>query len=121
MCGGIDSYTNAISDIYQDNFDEGIFTGKGIYDVEIFHKLMCKEIPENKVLSHDLLEGNYLRCGLASDILVLDDYPSKYNTYSLRQSRWVRGDFQIATWIKNRIIIKNGDKKKNPLRVFIKI
>ena len=58
--GGTDSYTNAISDIYQDNFDEGIFTGKGIYDVKIFHKVLCNEIPENIVLSHDLLEGNYL-------------------------------------------------------------
>ena len=62
VCGGIDLYTNAISDIYQDNFDEGIFTGKGIYDVEIFHKILSKEIPENTVLSHDLLEGSYLRC-----------------------------------------------------------
>ena len=76
---------------------------------------MCNEIQENKVLSHDLLEGNYLRCGLASDILVLDDYPSKYNTYSLRQERWTRGDFQIASWLKNKISTKNG-KKKNPLR-----
>ena len=62
VLGGTDLYTNAISDIYQDNFNEGIFTGKGIYDLEIFHKILCKEIPENKVLSHDLLEGCYLRC-----------------------------------------------------------
>jgi len=114
--GGTDSYTNAISDIYQDNFDEGIFTGKGIYDVEIFHKILCNEIPENTVLSHDLLEGNYLRCGLATDILLLDDYPSKYNTYILRQSRWIRGDFQIALWLKNKIKRKDKTKKQNPLR-----
>lgn len=113
--GGTDSYTNAISDIYQDNFDEGIFTGKGIYDVKIFHKVLCNEIPENIVLSHDLLEGNYLRCGLATDILLLDDYPSKYNTYCLRQSRWIRGDFQISRWLKNRIITKNKTLKLNPL------
>lgn len=70
--GGIDSYSNAISDIYQDNFDEGIFTGKGIYDVSVFSKVMKNAIPENTVLSHDLLEGNYLRCGLASDIILMD-------------------------------------------------
>ena len=64
--GGIDLYTNAISDIYQDVFDEGIFTGKGIYDVEIFHKILSNEIPENKVLSHDLLEGCYLRCRVSN-------------------------------------------------------
>ena len=74
--GGIDNYTNAISDIYQDNFQEGIFTGKGIYDVEIFSKVLKQEIPENTVLSHDLLEGSYLRCGLASDIMLMDGYPN---------------------------------------------
>ena len=74
--GGIDNYTNAISDIYQDNFQEGIFTGKGIYDVEIFSKVLKQEIPENTVLSHDLLEGSYLRCGLASEIMLMDGYPT---------------------------------------------
>ena len=118
---GIDSYTNAISDVYQDNFDEGIFTGKGIYDVEIFHNILFNEIPENTVLSHDLLEGNYLRCGLATDILVLDDYPSTYNSCILRQSRWIRGDFQIAKWLTNKITIKNKTNKNNPLRNAIKI
>lgn len=113
--GGTDSYTNAISDVYQDNFKEGIFTGKGIYDLKMFHKILCDEIPENTVLSHDLLEGNYLRCGLATDILVLDGYPSKYNSYSLRSSRWVRGDWQILFWLKRKIKIKNGDIKINPL------
>ena len=70
--GGVDSYTNAISDTYQDNFDEGIFTGKGIYDLEVFEEIMFDKIPENTVLSHDLLEGSYLRCGLVSDIMLLD-------------------------------------------------
>ena len=117
--GGIDSYTNATSDIYQDNFDEGIFTGKGIYDLEVFHTVLYNEIPENKVLSHDLLEGNYLRCGLATDILVMDDYPSKYNAYMKRQERWIRGDFQISSWLKSRIITKDNKVKKNPLRTII--
>ena len=119
-CGGTDSYTNAISDIYQDNFNEGIFTGKGIYELKLFHKILCDEIPENTVLSHDLLEGNYLRCALVTDILLLDDVPSKYNSYSLRLSRWIRGDWQIIKWLKKTIKIKNGTTKLNPLNLLSK-
>ena len=100
--GGIDSYTNAISDIYQDNFNEGIYTGKGIYDLEIFSKILKDEIPENTVLSHDLLEGCYLRCGLASDIMLMDGYPAKYASFMSRLSRWIRGDWQIYKWIFKR-------------------
>lgn len=100
--GGIDSYTNAISDLYQDNFHEGIFTGKGIYDLQTFSKVLSKTIPENTVLSHDLLEGCYLRCGLASDILVMDGYPTKYNSFMNRLSRWIRGDWQITSWLGSR-------------------
>ena len=70
--GGVDSYTNAISDIYQDYFKEGIFTGKGIYDVNVYNEILQNEIPENTVLSHDLLEGNFLRCGLITDVMLLD-------------------------------------------------
>ena len=113
--GGTDSYANSISDVYQDNFDEGIFTGKGIYDLHLFHKILCNEIPENKVLSHDLLEGSYLRCGLASDIFLLDGTPFKYSSFMARQHRWVRGDWQICGWLKNTITIKDGTKKLNPL------
>lgn len=100
--GGIDNYTNAISDIYQDNFKEGIFTGKGIYDLRVFSKVLSKEIPENTVLSHDLLEGCYLRCGLVSDIVLMDGYPTKYTSFTNRLSRWIRGDWQITKWIKNK-------------------
>ena len=118
--GGIDSYTNAISDVYQDNFNEGIFTGKGIYDLELFHKILCNEIPENTVLSHDLLEGSYLRCGLATDILVLDGFPFKYNSYMSRSHRWIRGDWQIASWATNIITTKDKSKKINPLNALSK-
>ena len=103
--GGTDAYTNAISDIYQDNFEEGIFTGKGIYDLEVFSTIMKKEIPENTVLSHDLLEGNYLRCGLASDICLMDGYPTNYLSFKTRLHRWIRGDWQIIKWL--------GKNKKN--------
>ena len=100
--GGIDSYTNAISDTYQDNFGEGIFTGKGIFDLETYLKVLDGDIPENTVLSHDLLEGCYLRCGLASDIMVMDGYPGKYASFMARLSRWIRGDWQIIGWLKNK-------------------
>lgn len=101
MKGGIDCYTNAISDIYQDYFDEGIFTGKGIYDVEIYNKILKNEFPENTVLSHDLLEGNFLRCGLLTDTMLLDGYPARYIPYILRNHRWTRGDWQIIRWINS--------------------
>lgn len=97
--GGIDIYSTAESNIYQDLFGEAIFTGKGIYNVKVFNDVISNEIPENTVLSHDLLEGSYIRCGLASDIEVIDGFPSKVNSYMLRQHRWTRGDFQILKWI----------------------
>lgn len=100
--GGVDSYSNAISDIYQDNFGEGIFTGKGIFDLNLYSKILKNEIPENTVLSHDLLEGSYLRCGLASDILIMDGYPCKYTSFISRLSRWIRGDWQIIGWLRNK-------------------
>ena len=113
--GGIDNYTNAISDLYQDNFGEGIFTGKGIYDLEVFANIMKKEIPENTVLSHDLLEGSYLRCGLASDICLTDGYPTSYESHKNRLHRWIRGDFQIIRWACKTIIDNKEKKKENPL------
>ena len=102
MQGGFDFYTNAISDIYQDNFGEGIFTGKGIYNVDVYNKILKNKIPENKILSHDLIEGNYLRCALLTDVLLLDGYPAKYNAYMARKHRWIRGDFQIASFLKEK-------------------
>ena len=113
--GGTDLYTNAISDVYQDNFDEGIFTGKGIYNLEVFSKVVTNQIPENTVLSHDLLEGSYLRCGLVSDVFLLDGFPSKYNSYMTRLKRWIRGDWQIIQWIGSKIKIRNGTYSVNPL------
>ncbi len=101
MKGGVDFYTNAISDIYQDYFDEGIFTGKGIYNVDLYNEILNGEFPENTILSHDLLEGNFLRCGLLTDVMLLDGYPIKYIPYILRNHRWTRGDWQIIKWLKN--------------------
>ena len=100
--GGLDAYVNAISDTYQDNFGEGIFTGKGIFNLKLYSKILKDEISENTVLSHDLLEGNYLRCGLATDILIMDGYPTKFSSYITRLARWIRGDWQIIKWLKNK-------------------
>ena len=100
--GGIDFYSSAISDIYQDYFKEGIFTGKGIFDVDCYNEILEEEIPENIVLSHDLLEGNFLRCALVNDCMLLDGYPSKYISYIKRNDRWTRGDWQIIRWLKSK-------------------
>ena len=125
--GGTDSYTNAISDFYFDNFEEGIFTGKGIYDLKAFSEVLENEIPENTVLSHDLLEGSYARCGLASDVMLMDGYPSSYNAYKTRLHRWIRGDWQILSWMfKNRLnvlskykILDNINRSLNEFFVLI--
>ena len=118
--GGVDSYANAISDVYQDNFGEGIFTGKGIYDLKVFSEVLSNEIPENAVLSHDLLEGSYLRCGLVSDILLMDGYPNSYLSFKNRLHRWIRGDFQIIKWAGKEIVNKKDKIKENPLNTLSK-
>ncbi len=97
--GGIDIYTTAVSDVYQDIFGEAIFCGKGIYDIKLFEDLVSKQIPENLVLSHDLLEGSIIRAGLASDIELQDGFPSSYIAYMKRNHRWYRGDVQIIRWL----------------------
>ncbi|MBL4936179.1 cyclic beta 1-2 glucan synthetase [Clostridium sp. YIM B02515] len=102
---GIDMYTTAVSDVYQDLFCEGIFTGKGIYDVDTFNYMLKDEIPENTVLSHDLLEGSYVRTALVTDVELIDGYPAYYNSSSMRLHRWVRGDWQIIKWITKKSIL----------------
>ncbi len=97
--GGLDIYTNAISNVYHDVFNEAIFCGKGIYNIELFEKLVSKEIPENLVLSHDLLEGSIIKAGLASDIELQDGFPNNYIAYMKRNHRWYRGDMQIIRWL----------------------
>jgi len=97
--GGLDIYTNAISNLYQDVFKEAIFTGKGIYDIELFEQLLGDTMPENLILSHDLLEGSYMRTGLASDVEVQDGFPHNFIAYMKRNHRWYRGDIQIISWL----------------------
>ncbi|MDA8212999.1 MAG: glycosyl transferase [Clostridia bacterium] len=118
--GGIDPYTTAISDVYQDLFNEGIFTGKGIYELDTFQSLLKDTIPENSVLSHDLLEGSYLRAGLVTDIELIDGYPARYNSFSMRLHRWVRGDWQLTPWLAAMTKDRQGQWRKNPLNALSK-
>ena len=102
MCGsdpGIDPYTRAVSDVYQDLFGEGSFIGKGIYDVDAFDLALSGRFPDNRILSHDLLEGCYARSGLLSDVHLYEEYPSRYGTDVARRHRWVRGDWQLVRWL----------------------
>ncbi len=96
---GLDLYSFAVSDVYQDLFGEGIYTGKGIYDLKAFERVMGGRVPENTLLSHDLFEGLYTRVGLASDIFLLEEYPPGYPAYVKRLHRWVRGDWQLLPWL----------------------
>ncbi len=97
--GGIEPYAAAISDVYQDLFGEGSFTGKGIYEVDAFMAAMKGRVPENTMLSHDLFEGIFARAALASDIEVIEDFPARMDVASKRQHRWIRGDWQLLPWI----------------------
>lgn len=112
---GIDPYTRIVSDIYQDIFHEGSFIGKGIYDVDIFEKVLSRRFPDNRILSHDLLEGSYTRCGFASDVQFYEDYPSHYSTDVSRKHRWIRGDWQIANWFLPFVPDRNGKFHRNPI------
>ncbi|MGA9913870.1 MAG: glycosyl transferase, partial [Paraburkholderia sp.] len=97
--GGMDPYAAAVSDVYQDLFGEGSYTGKGIYDVDAFEAALQGRVPENALLSHDLFEGIFARAGLASDVEVVEEVPSRYDVIGKRQHRWTRGDWQLLPWI----------------------
>ena len=106
---GIDLYTLAVSDVYQDLFGEGIYVGKGIYDVDAFTRSMEGRIPENTILSHDLFEGLHGRAGLVTDIVLFEEYPSHYLVNIRRSHRWVRGDWQLLPWLGKRVPFQGGD------------
>jgi cyclic beta-1,2-glucan synthetase len=112
---GFDIYSRAVSDVYQDLYGEGIFTGKGIYDVDALRQVLEHRFPRNALLSHDLIEGAYARAGLASDIEVIDDYPSHYSAYNRRRHRWLRGDWQIVRWILNKVPDESRRLVRNPI------
>ena len=118
LCGsepGIDPYTRVVSDVYQDVFGEGSFIGKGIYDVDAIERSLKGRFPENRILSHDLVEGCYARAGLLSDVLLYEEYPSRYSAEVSRRHRWIRGDWQIARWLLPGVPGRGGSRQKNPL------
>lgn len=109
----IDIYSRAVSDVYQDLFGEGIFTGKGIYDVAAFRKATAGRIPENAILSHDLFEGLLGRTALASDIVVYEDFPADYPGHARRAHRWIRGDWQLLPWLGRNVPAADGARLAN--------
>jgi cyclic beta-1,2-glucan synthetase len=115
---GIDPYSKAVSDVNQDLAGEGSYHGKGIYEVRAFSRVLSGRFPEEWLLSHDLIEGAHVRVGLASDIELYDEFPPGYLSYTLRQHRWIRGDWQIADWILPRVPQPGGRQGPNPLSWF---
>jgi len=112
---GIDPYTTAVSDVYQDLFGEGSFTGKGLYDIAAFDACLSDRVPENTLLSHDLFESLFARAALVTDIELLDEYPATYDTYAKRAHRWIRGDWQIFRWLFPRVPNAQRQKVRNRL------
>jgi cellobiose phosphorylase len=112
---GIDPYTRAVSDVYQDVFREGSFTGKGIFDVDAFERALGGRFPENLILSHDLLEGCYARAALVTDVQLHEGYPTRFSADVSRRHRWIRGDWQIARWLLPRAPDASGRPARNPI------
>ncbi|MDQ3515207.1 MAG: glycosyltransferase family 2 protein, partial [Gemmatimonadota bacterium] len=105
---GVDPYTTAVSDVYQDLYAEGSFAGKGIYDLDAFERATEGRFPENRLLSHDLIEGTYSRAALVTDTQLYDDYPTRYLAFTRRKHRWIRGDWQISGWLRDTVPGPNG-------------
>ncbi|MEP7079017.1 MAG: cyclic beta 1-2 glucan synthetase, partial [Chthoniobacterales bacterium] len=112
---GIDPYTRAVSDVYQDLFHEGSFIGKGIYEVDAFERALAGRFPENTILSHDLLESVYARCGLVSDVKLYEAHPYRYLADVGRRRRWIRGDWQIMPWLLPWVPGADARRIFNPL------
>ncbi|MCB0310283.1 MAG: hypothetical protein KDD42_03550, partial [Bdellovibrionales bacterium] len=112
---GLDPYTCAVSDVYQDLFSEGSYIGKGIYDVQTFSKALENRVPDNALLSHDLFEGIFARVALATDIELLDDFPPRFNVFASRQHRWVRGDWQLLPWLRRYVPHQKQRRMRNPI------
>ncbi len=111
---GLDLYTRAVSDIYQDLFGEGIYVGKGIYDVEAFERSLKGKAPQNALLSHDLFEGLHGRAGLVTDVVFFEEYPPDYASHIQRLHRWVRGDWQLLPWLFPKVPVSGNEKEPNP-------
>jgi cyclic beta-1,2-glucan synthetase len=114
----MDLYTLAVSNVYQDLLGEGLYVGKGIYDVVAFDNCMNHRVPDNSLLSHDLIEGLHMRVALVSDIVLMEDYPPSYLAYTHRQDRWIRGDWQLLPWLSFRVPHNVYGSVPNPLSLF---
>ncbi len=112
---GLDPYTRTVSDVYQDAFGEGSFIGKGIYDVDAFESALANRFPDNRILSHDLLEGCLARSGLLSDVQLYEQFPSRYSADVARRHRWIRGDWQLLGWLRRRVPLPDGRRVPNPM------
>ncbi len=112
---GIDPYSSAVSDVYQDLFGEGSYSGKGIYDIDAFEAALHDRVPDNTMLSHDLFEGVFARSGLVSDIEVVEEFPARYDVAAARQHRWARGDWQLLPWMLGRVKGRLTQRKASPL------
>jgi cyclic beta-1,2-glucan synthetase len=112
---GLDPYTTAVSDLYQDLYGRGSFTGKGLYDLQVCHRAIGERFPDNSLLSHDLIEGEYAGTGLVTDVELIDDYPGSYDAYSKRKHRWIRGDWQLLPWLSRRVPTAGGARIENAL------
>ncbi len=124
LCGnefGLDPYTRTVSDVYQDVFHEGSFIGKGIYDVDLFQQVLKERFPDNHILSHDLLEGCYLRSGFLSDLPLYEKSTHCYLADAKRRTRWIRGDWQLAGWLLPMVLNGNGNRVANPLSLLSKL
>lgn len=113
--GGIDPYGGACSDVYHDLFDRGTYTGKGIFDLDAYLQCLDGRLPQNRILSHDLLEGAYLHAGLLEDVELTDGYPYKVTGYFSRLHRWVRGDWQLLPWLGRWVRDESGNRVRNPI------
>jgi cyclic beta-1,2-glucan synthetase len=115
--GGVDPYAAAVSDVYQDLFGEGSYTGKGIYDVDAFEAALEGKVPENALLSHDLFEGLFVRAGLVTDVDLFEEFPSNYEVAARRHHRWARGDWQLLPWVLGHPRAAAGRKQRTRIPV----
>ncbi|MCC7144866.1 MAG: hypothetical protein IT443_00315 [Phycisphaeraceae bacterium] len=114
---GLDPYSREVSNVYQDLFGQGQFVGKAIYDIKAFDAAVGGRFPDNRILSHDLIEGCHARCGFLGDVELLEDHPEHYLADASRRRRWARGDWQIARWLLPRVPGPDKTRRRNPLGV----
>ena len=114
LCGAGQSARTA-TEVEQHLFGEGVFAGQGIYEVDTWMRVLDQRLPEGQVLSHALLAGCRLRAGLLDDVRLVVDVPARYSDAVARRHRWIRGDWQLAGWLRSRIPGAGNQREPNPL------